>query len=180
LTIATRFVLIFFVLIAARAAADTTSNAVKVQALFTPGDNIAGAIVQAIRDAKQSVRVQCFSFTNKAIGRALQDAQQRRIDVAILADQEQFEKGAAFILRDLKQAGVAMKLDGSHSAAHNKIMLIDDEGANPKIITGSFNFTQAAQKYNAENVVLIHNDKTLAKAYRDNWLRHWQHGVAVE
>ena len=175
-----RLGVLFLILVAVTAAADTTSNAAKIQVLFAPGDNIAGVIVQAIRGAKQSVRVQSFNFTNKAIGRALLDAQRQGINVTILADQEQFEKGAAFILRDLKQAGVAIKLDGAHRAAHNKVMLIDDEGANPKIITGSFNFTQAAQKYNAENMVLIHNDKTLANAYRDNWQQHWRHGVAVE
>ena len=178
--IPTRLGITFFVLFAATAAADTTSNAAMVQVLFTPGDNIAAAIVQTIREAKQSVRVQCFSFTNRAIGHALQDAHRRRLDVMILADQEQFEKGAAFILRDLKQAGISIKLDGSHAAAHNKIVLIDDGGANPKIITGSFNFTQAAQKSNAENVVLIHENKALAGAYRENWKRHWQHSVAFE
>ncbi len=167
-------------MITGHVSADTTVSTAKVQVLFTPGDNIAAVIVQAIRDAKQNIRVQSYNFTNKAIGHALLDAHKRHVDVNILADREQFEKGAAFILRDLKQAGVPIKLDGSHSAAHNKIILIDADGANPKIITGSFNFTQAAQKSNAENVVLIHNDNTLAKAYRDNWQQHWQHGIAFE
>lgn len=166
--------------LSAGAAADTTVNAAKVQILFTPGDNIAGAIVAAIRDAKQSVRVQCYGFTNRAIGRALLDAHRRQIDVKILVDQEQFEKGAAFVLRDLKQAGVQIKLDGAHRAAHNKIMLIDGESAESKIVTGSFNFTQAAQKYNAENVALIHGDKTLAQAFDENWKRHWQHAVSFD
>ena len=71
-------------------------------------------------------------------------------------------------------------LDGEHASAHNKVMLIDAEGANPIVITGSFNFTQAAQKYNAENVVLIYDDRTLAKAYLENWQRHWQHGIHFE
>ena len=138
------------------------------------------AIVNAIRDAKRTVRVQCFNFTNRTIGRALQDAHRRRIEITVLADQQQFEKGGAFILRDLKHAGITIKLDGSHTAAHNKVILIDDEGANPKIITGSFNFTQAAQKSNAENVVFIHDNKALTTAFRENWKRHWQHGVAFD
>lgn len=160
--------------------ADTTVNAAKVQILFTPGDNIAGAIIAAIHDAKQSIQVQCYSFTNKAIGRALLEAHRRRIDVKILADKEQFEKGASFVLRDLKLMGVQIKLDGAHRAAHNKVMLIDGNAAKTKIITGSFNFTQAAQKYNAENVALIHDDKMLAKAFDENWKQHWQHAVAFE
>ena len=171
---------VFSLLFAFSSSADTTVNAAKVRVLFTPGDNVAASITQAIRNAKQSVHVQAFNFTNKAIARALQDASQRRIDVKVLADREQFEKGAGFLLRDLKQAGVNVMLDGEHAAAHNKVMLIDADGANPIVITGSFNFTQATQKYNAENVVLIYDDRTVAKAYQENWQRHWQHGINFE
>ncbi len=169
--------LLYSLLAAGAAMADTTVNAAKLRVLFTPGDNIAAVIIQAIRGAKQTIRVHVFSFTNKAIARALQDASQRRIEVTLLADREQFERGAGFLLRDLKQAGVNVMLDGEHASAHNKVMLIDAEGANPVVITGSFNFTQAAQKYNAENVVLIYDERTLAKAYQENWQRHWQHGI---
>lgn len=174
------FSIFLLALLTGGAIADTTVNAAKVQILFTPGDNIAGTIITAIRDAKQSIQVQCYSFTNKAIGRALLEAHRRRIDVKILADQEQFEKGAAFVLRDLKLAGVQIKLDGAHAAAHNKIMLIDSNAAKTKVISGSFNFTQAAQKYNAENVAVFHDDKTLATAYDENWKLHWQHAIAFE
>lgn len=169
--------LLYSLLAAGAAMADTTVNAAKLRVLFTPGDNIAAVIIQAIRGAKQTIRVHVFSFTNKAIARALRDASQRRIEVTLLADREQFERGAGFLLRDLKQAGVNVMLDGEHASAHNKVMLIDAEGANPVVITGSFNFTQAAQKYNAENVVLIYDERTLAKAYQENWQRHWQHGI---
>ena len=172
--------LLYLLLAAGAAMADTTVNAAKLRVLFTPGDNIAAVIIQAIRGAKQTIRVHVFSFTNKAIARALQDASQRRIEVTVLADREQFERGAGFLLRDLKQAGVNVMLDGEHASAHNKVMLIDAEGANPVVITGSFNFTQAAQKYNAENVVLIYDERTLAKAYQENWQRHWQHGIHFE
>ena len=43
-------------------------------------------------------------------------------------------------------------------------MIIDDMIT----ITGSFNFTKAAQERNAENVLVI-EDSTLAKKYTDNW-----------
>ena len=167
-------------LVALSSFADTTVDTAKVRVLFTPGDNIAAVITQSIRSAKQSVRVLAFSFTNKAIGRALIEAQQRQIEVSVLADREQFEKGAGFLLRDLKRAGVKVMLDGEHSAAHNKVMLIDADGLHPIVITGSFNFTQAAQKYNAENVVLIYYERTLARVYSDNWRQHWQHGIRLE
>ena len=48
--------------------------------------------------------------------------------------------------------------------AHNKVMIID----NTVVITGSFNFTENADKRNAENVIVLH-DSSIAKQYYDNW-----------
>ena len=45
------------------------------------------------------------------------------------------------------------------------------------VITGSFNFTKAAEERNAENVLVIHDPK-LARQYLDNWQRHADHSEA--
>ena len=50
--------------------------------------------------------------------------------------------------------------------AHNKVMVIDGE----RVITGSFNFTSAAQNHNAENLLVL-DDSALAAQYRTNWER---------
>ncbi|KLT22761.1 Putative endonuclease protein [Wolbachia endosymbiont of Armadillidium vulgare str. wVulC] len=44
-------------------------------------------------------------------------------------------------------------------------MIID----NQKIITGSFNFSDAAQKRNAENLLIITGDPPLVEQYIKNW-----------
>jgi phosphatidylserine/phosphatidylglycerophosphate/cardiolipin synthase-like enzyme len=62
-------------------------------------------------------------------------------------------------------------LDGNFQAAHNKVIVIDAAEAHPVTITGSYNFTVAAQRSNAENVVVLRDNAAVAKAYRDNWLR---------
>jgi phosphatidylserine/phosphatidylglycerophosphate/cardiolipin synthase-like enzyme len=49
-------------------------------------------------------------------------------------------------------------------------MAIDGE----VVITGSFNFTKAAEEKNAENLLVIH-DKNLASLYTKNWQEHAQH-----
>jgi phosphatidylserine/phosphatidylglycerophosphate/cardiolipin synthase-like enzyme len=53
---------------------------------------------------------------------------------------------------------------GTINPFSNKVIIIDRE----KVITGSFNFTNDADKRNAENVVLI-KDQTLAEQYIQNW-----------
>jgi phosphatidylserine/phosphatidylglycerophosphate/cardiolipin synthase-like enzyme len=42
------------------------------------------------------------------------------------------------------------------------------------VITGSFNFTKAAEERNAENVLVI-RDKAMAETYVENWKRHAEH-----
>jgi len=49
-------------------------------------------------------------------------------------------------------------------------MIIDKDA----VITGSFNFTKAAEEKNAENSLILKN-RELARVYRDNWNRHRKH-----
>jgi phosphatidylserine/phosphatidylglycerophosphate/cardiolipin synthase-like enzyme len=70
----------------------------------------------------------------------------------------------------LANQGVPTKIDANHAISHNKVMIIDGE----TVITGSFNFTKAAQEKNAENVLII-RDKPLADQYTQNWQAHAQH-----
>ena len=47
------------------------------------------------------------------------------------------------------------------------------------VLTGSFNFTKAAEENNAENLLVL-NDPVLAKRYADNWLAHQGHSEPYE
>ncbi len=49
-------------------------------------------------------------------------------------------------------------------------MIIDGQ----TVITGSFNFTKAAEENNAENLLIIY-DKKLAERYMNNWQEHKRH-----
>ena len=66
-------------------------------------------------------------------------------------------------------------IDAAHAIAHNKIIIIDQE----TVITGSFNFTRAAEEKNAENLLIMRN-RELAKVYIDNWYRHREHSEKYE
>ena len=70
----------------------------------------------------------------------------------------------------LKNSRIPTFIDDRHAIAHNKIMIIDRE----IVITGSFNFTKAAEEKNAENVLII-RDKALATVYMENWDKHKGH-----
>lgn len=45
------------------------------------------------------------------------------------------------------------------------------------LLTGSYNFTTAAEQHNAENLLVIHDAKLVAK-YAENWKAHFAHSEA--
>jgi phosphatidylserine/phosphatidylglycerophosphate/cardiolipin synthase-like enzyme len=55
-------------------------------------------------------------------------------------------------------------IDHTVPHAHNKVLVVDRRD----VITGSLNFTSAAPR-NAENVLLIKDDPSLATEYATNW-----------
>ncbi len=155
-----------------QARAATTAN---VRVAFTPEDDVAGQMVDAIAHARRQVLVQAFSFTHDQIARALLDAHRRGVEVKLIADREQTEKMDRGQVSGLARGGIPVWLDGDHQSAHNKVIVIDAGTPSAMVITGSFNFTRAAQHKNAENVVFISGNETLAQTYAQNWQRHLAH-----
>jgi phosphatidylserine/phosphatidylglycerophosphate/cardiolipin synthase-like enzyme len=155
--------------------AETVEEAVTAQIAFTPGDDAARIIVQALQASRHQVLVQAFSFTHRDIARALIQARARGVDVQVIADAEQTELIEHSVIPELAAAGVPVFLDEEHVAAHNKVMVIDEGQPSAAVITGSFNFTFAAQFRNAENLLLLRGGPRIARAYADNWRRHRAH-----
>ena len=143
-----------------------------VEALFSPWDDVEGALLRTLRAARESIHVQAFSFTSRPLAAALLEARARGVRVAVLADREQTQFMDNSRIPQLAAAGVDVALETRYAAAHNKILLIDAEGAAPVVVTGSYNFTWSAQAKNAENVLFLRGNRALMRRYLENWQRH--------
>jgi phosphatidylserine/phosphatidylglycerophosphate/cardiolipin synthase-like enzyme len=142
-----------------------------IELAFTPGDAIDDRLVALVDAAEREVLVQAFSFTQRRLARALIAAHRRGVAVAVLADRAQALETPHSAVTDLAAAGVPVWLDGSHAAAHNKVLIVDAALPRATTVTGSYNFTVAAQKRNAENVAIFRDNPGVAQAYRDNFRR---------
>jgi phosphatidylserine/phosphatidylglycerophosphate/cardiolipin synthase-like enzyme len=145
-----------------------------LQYAFTSEHHADDMIIAAIDAARQQVLVQAYSFTHRRIADALVRAKSRGVEVAVIADQEQ-SHASPTVLRDVARAGVLVMADAHHAAAHNKTIVIDTGRADCAVVTGSFNFTYAAQHRNAENALILRGDPPLCDAYFNNWRRHQAH-----
>ncbi len=146
------------------------SRKTTIDAVFSPGGGCANRIINEIDDARKTIRVQAYFFTSKPISKALVAAQKRGVNVRVIMDGSQ-KTGKWNRWRVMRRDGVTVYFDSEHSTANNKIMLIDRR----TIITGSYNYTKAAEEKNAENILIIKNDKSLFSKYWENFEKHLEH-----
>ena len=123
-----------------------------VEVNFSPKGGCTESVVDALNRAGATVLVQAYSFTSAPIAKALVDAHKRGVGVKVLLDKEPADREV--LVRRFRGArrDPTNSIDARHRAiAHNKIMVIDGG----TVITGSFNFTKAAEENNAENLLVI-------------------------
>jgi phosphatidylserine/phosphatidylglycerophosphate/cardiolipin synthase-like enzyme len=142
----------------------------QIDVLFSPDGGCTDRIIEEIENAKKRVLVQAYFFTSKPIAEAMCDAQKRGVDCLVIADKSQ-EKMTYGRLPVLRRDGVTVLIDHNHAIANNKIILIDKT----TIMTGSLNYTKAAEDKNAENLLIIKGYPDLFEKYLDNFKRHKSH-----
>jgi phosphatidylserine/phosphatidylglycerophosphate/cardiolipin synthase-like enzyme len=150
----------------------TLAQAGTIRVYFSPNGGCTEAILSQINQAKTEILIQAYSFTSKPIARALIQAKKRGVKIiAVLDKSNRTQKYSAATF--LKNMEIPVFIDDKHAIAHNKIMIID----NRVVITGSFNFSMAAETKNAENLLILDDLPDLTRAYRDNFQHHLSHSV---
>jgi phosphatidylserine/phosphatidylglycerophosphate/cardiolipin synthase-like enzyme len=144
----------------------------EVVVAFTPGDDVARLIVDRLGKARKSVHMQAYLLTDRGVANALLAARRRGVEVELVGDANQHANGGQPHLEALGRAGVRVWLDGAHAAAHDKVIIIDAALPAATVITGSYNFTRAAQRANAENVVVLSGNRALTDRYLANFEKH--------
>lgn len=159
------FMLFFNLTVASASPAD-------VSVCFTPRQDCGRDLLAFIYSAKQSIRMQSYSFTLYKVAHALVAMKQKGIDVQVIMDKSQFQCGQFSQAAYLIENGIPVFNDDSLNIAHSKIVIVDDR----RVETGSFNYTSSAEHYNGENLVFI-DSKDLATDYLNNW--QWRQGQST-
>lgn len=138
-----------------------------LQTCFTPREQCLPLLLSELKKAQRRILVQAYSFTSLSIAQALIEAKQRGVDACIIADKSQ-ETARKSTLPLLIGKEIEVVIDNKVAIAHNKVMIIDDRA----VITGSYNWTESAERRNAENLLVITDQKTV-DAYKENWRRRY-------
>jgi len=137
------------------------ANAAEPQVCFTPGEDCDGMLINQIGRAKSEILVQAMLFTNMKIAKALVVAEERGVKVRAIFSRRT-GKAAAY----LHERGVDIVQDTDVKTQHNKVMILDRS----IVATGSYNYTNAAENKNAENIVFL-DTPGVAKRFVDNWIK---------
>ena len=143
-----------------------TDDAIRV--CFSPEGNCTKFVEEAIAKAEKTILVQAYFFTSLHIADALIEAHQQGIVVHLLVDRSQLAYKHSKV-HYIAQKGIPVYIDKALGIAHNKVMIIDDH----YVLTGSFNWTKAAEYFNAENLLLI-KDRKINHAYKETWYQRTQ------
>ena len=152
------------------AATDVLLNNTAAKVYFSPDGGALKAITRQIDQATREILVQSYIMTSKPVESALVNARRRGVQVEVIFDRNEQKERKYVTAKTFKARGIAVWLDDRHACSHNKVMIID----RGTVITGSFNFTYAAEKRNAENLLII-TSADLAGLYADNFLAHRRH-----
>lgn len=153
------------------ACTEVTVEGTRIENYFAPEDDIQDAIVRGIGDSKAEIDVLAFSFTSEPIAKAI--ATRVRDGIRVRAVFDKTQAGNAYSQDDfMREHGVDVRLDGNEYAMHDKVIVIDTDA----VITGSYNFTKAAETKNDENILIIHSP-SLASQYRGEFERIYAAGT---
>ncbi len=136
----------------------------QVEVYFAPEDGAEKRIVQLIQAADHSIKFMAFSFTSDKIAQAMLQRAQAGVSVSGIFEEEQTNSNQGGEFDKLREAGLDVHTDGNPRNMHHKVIIIDDR----IVLTGSYNFTNNAERKNDENLLIIH-DADLAALYLDEF-----------
>jgi phosphatidylserine/phosphatidylglycerophosphate/cardiolipin synthase-like enzyme len=131
-----------------------------VEIYFSPEDKAAKRILELVQNAKKSINFLAYSFTSNDIGKAMMERAKAGVVVEGVMDDGQVKTSQVTEYDPFQLAGLDVRLDGNlNGLMHHKVIIIDQK----IVISGSYNFTAAAETTNDENVVIIFSPEAAAK-----------------
>jgi phosphatidylserine/phosphatidylglycerophosphate/cardiolipin synthase-like enzyme len=155
-----------------KAPAGVYAGRCNVQVAFSPRGGAADLVLATINNARTTIRMATYSFTDPVYARALLNAKRRGVDVAIVSDEEhngRRRSGSPSVVEFLRENDLRVAVTSAYAIQHNKFIVADEN----TVQTGSLNYSRAAEKSNAENVLVVSSCPHLAQSYTAYWNTLW-------
>ncbi len=150
-----------------------------VQACFSPAGKCSSLIIREIQQAKKELLVAVYAFTSDELATAVVQAKKRGLAVQVVIDRD-FDAGNERSKGKFLEAQrvpvrriAAIKSNPPVKEAglmHQKFAVFDRN----TLLTGSYNWTHAADRLNDENLLFFRDAGPLAEEYRRTFLQLWE------
>jgi len=150
-----------------------------VQACFSPAGKCSSLIIREIQQAKKELLVAVYAFTSDELAAAVVQAKKRGLAVQVVIDRD-FDAGNGRSKGKFLEAErvpvrriAAIKSNPAVKEAglmHQKFAILDRSA----VLTGSYNWTHAAERLNDENLLFFRDAGPLAEEYRRIFWQLWE------
>lgn len=169
-----------------------------VEVWFAPNEDAMGRILELVDGAQESVKFTIFAFTKDQLGGALIRKHEELIrrgiaepgdpsfGVSGVIDQSQLHSNGQYHeAYRMLGAGIPLRMDGNNAESqpgdyqagggrlHSKTLVIDGNGADPVVISGSFNWSASATQSNDE-YLLVFRGKRVAQEFEGYFEYLWE------
>ncbi len=142
----------------------------KTEAYFSPEGQIKERLIKAIQESKETIDIAIFNFTSHNLRTALVKAKKRGVKIRVITDAKEAQNDEHSLIPTLVQEGFEVRLlkKQGEGIMHDKFAVFDQK----LLFTGSYNWTESAEKRNYENVLFIPNEEIIKK-YEQEFERMW-------
>ncbi len=137
-------------------------------AFFSPGEACRTVIINQIKAAVNNLQICVFTISDDQITDAIITAHMRGTEIKIITDNDKsLDEGSD--IEQIATLGIAVKMDRTPNHMHHKFMVVDDKS----LITGSYNWTRSAARFNHENILLT-KDGGVVKSFLKEFDQLWK------
>ena len=138
-----------------------------IETYFSPDDKVQSQILSEIKAAQSSIEFMIFAFSSQKMLDTILAKMDQGVEVwGIFDNRYRNTEWGKKVFEALKAKGARVKYDDLPNLVHHKVMIIDGK----TVITGSYNFSQNAEKENDENTLIIHSPRVAGKYSKEFWI----------
>lgn len=138
----------------------------KIKMIFSPFAQ--DKVLELIREAKETIDIEVYSFTSEEIAKELIEAKKRGVKIRVILEPRLEDNRKFKIKQILEDSGIEVRWASlEYKLTHSKFIIIDRK----KILIGSINLSFSALEKNREAAVVVESEKVkeVLEIFEEDW-----------
>jgi len=142
----------------------------ETEAIFSPERSIKEILLKEVESTTSTIDLAVREITFPEMANALLKAKGRGVKVRVIADSKQAKMKSSQITTLIHQGIPVKVLRGKdYGVMNHRFVILDGK----KVVTGSFDWSEASEKWNYENILII-KDSDVVASYQKEFERLWR------